>query len=205
MLYSALSLRAQTTEDRSARLIDQFGPLANGDFRGRMDLLLAEISNNSGSTAIIFTRGTPDQIAARTRYYKNQIGFRRFDAARIKFISGRNVGDIRTDMWLIPSGAPEPDFLPEAWIYKEIGSSNKSVLSAAMKTVVEESSRLGNHGTHIINYGTVVQVAQRERWIRNALAFHRFDSSRTTIVNGGPGPVRTVMWLVPPGAANPTP
>lgn len=195
----------QTVSPDQATMIDSFGNVPNGDLRGRLDIFLATLQNHPSSNGLVYVYGTAAQVAARTRLVRNHIGFRRFAPSRVSFISGRNVGYVRSDLWIVPSGASEPDPKPESWIYKEIGSSNKSVLSVAMKTVVEESSRLGNHGTHIINYGTVVQVAQRERWIRNALAFHRFDSSRTTIVNGGPGPVRTVMWLVPPGAANPTP
>ena len=174
--------------------------------RGRGDLLLAEVSNNPDSKAIIYSYGTPAQIAARTRYFKNQIAFRQFDASRIKFISGRNVGDVRTDMWLVPSGAHEPDVKPEAWIFKDIRRANKSAVTTAMSGLDKEVRKLQDHQVYIINYGTSRQIAQRERWIRDGIVFRRFDSYRITLVNGGnSGTLRTVMWLVPPGAANPAP
>ena len=69
----------------------------------------------------------------------------------------------------------------------------------------KEARKLSNDQAYVINYGTPAQIAQRETWIRDAIVFRRFDSYRITLVKGGSGPVRTVMWLVPPGAENPTP
>jgi len=73
---------------------------------------------------------------------------------------------------------------------------------------VELNNTPGSQG-YIINYGTDREIAVRERLIRNHIAFRRFDASRITLVNGGANPrgrgVWTKLWLVPPGANNPTP
>jgi hypothetical protein len=174
--------------------------------RGRLDLLLTEISNNPNSSAIIYTRGTPDQIAVRTRYWKNQMVYRQFDASRIKFISGRNVGHLQTDIWLIPAGAAPPEIKPEAWIFKELGRTTKTAVTKTMSDADKNLRKLGDHQLYVINYGTPAQIAQREKWIRDSITFRRFDSYRITLVNGGnSGRSRTIMWLVPPGAENPIP
>jgi len=124
---------------------------------------------------------------------------------RLEAKVGGNVSKFRSEFWLVPAGAAPPEIKPEAWIFKEVGRATKSVLVRSMNAVINESFKLDGHQTYIINYGTQAQVAQRERWVRNAISFRRFDASRITLVNGGAGPVRTVMWLVPPGAANPMP
>jgi hypothetical protein len=62
---------------------------------------------------------------------------------------------------------------------------------------------------YIINYGTDREIAARERQIQKAIAFRKYDPSRVTIVRGGANPngagVWTKVWIVPPGAENPTP
>lgn len=200
------AVHGQQAGDAAARLIDSFGPVANGDMRGRMDLFLAELANNPGSKGIIYVRGTPAQVAARTRYFQNQINFRSFDASRIKFLKGRNVGEVRSDFWLVPSGAHEPDIKPEAWIYREVGRVSKGRASFEIDNYLQEVKRLDDHQAYVINYGSPKQIALREQWLRDALrrAFNH-HWPRITFVNGGPGQVRTVMWLAPPGAKHPMP
>jgi hypothetical protein len=57
---------------------------------------------------------------------------------------------------------------------------------------------------YIINYGIAKEIAIRERQIRDALRFRRFDPARITIVNGGfRGVVKSEFWLIPAGADNP--
>jgi hypothetical protein len=62
---------------------------------------------------------------------------------------------------------------------------------------------------YIINYGTDKEVAAREKQIRNAIAFLKFDASRVTMVRGGANTrgsgVWTTLWVVPAGAPTPTP
>ena len=58
----------------------------------------------------------------------------------------------------------------------------------------------------IINYGTDKEVAKRESDIRKQITFRQLDSSRVTFVRGGSEPgIRTQFFLVPAGAADPTP
>ncbi|MFZ1702444.1 MAG: hypothetical protein WBO10_14715 [Pyrinomonadaceae bacterium] len=63
---------------------------------------------------------------------------------------------------------------------------------------------LQNDSTHqgyIINYGTVAQVAAREKVIKEQLAARKFPLGRLIFVNGGvERSIRTRLWIVPPGA-----
>lgn len=57
---------------------------------------------------------------------------------------------------------------------------------------------------YVINFGTNREIAIREKQLRTAMTFRRFDTSRITLVNSGfRGIVKTELWLVPPGAENP--
>ena len=58
----------------------------------------------------------------------------------------------------------------------------------------------------IINYGNAKEIFKREKQIRNSITFRRHDDSRITLVRGGEREaIKTVFWLVPPGAEPPTP
>lgn len=60
---------------------------------------------------------------------------------------------------------------------------------------------------YIINYGSAKEIANRERQIRKAITFLKFDPSRVTLVRGGNdgSGVETVLIFVPAGAEAPTP
>jgi hypothetical protein len=46
---------------------------------------------------------------------KGQIEYRKFDKSRINFIRGEDSQNLRTQLWIIPEGAEEPDFKEAAW------------------------------------------------------------------------------------------
>jgi hypothetical protein len=64
-----------------------------------------------------------------------------------------------------------------------------------------------NDQGYIINYGTPLQIAQREKLIIDHITMRGFDRSRITMIRGGErvdGPY-TKLYRVPPGAENPNP
>jgi len=58
---------------------------------------------------------------------------------------------------------------------------------------------------YIVNYGTDREIARREKQIKNAINFFKYDSFRLTLVRGGVGEFRTIFWIVPAGAEPPKP
>jgi len=56
---------------------------------------------------------------------------------------------------------------------------------------------------YIINYGTDKQIEQREKLIIDLLPSRGYDCNRKTLVRGGSGSLRTVIWKIPPGADYP--
>lgn len=191
--------------DQKAVLVDQFGVVSSGDMRARFDVLLAELSRNTDSTGIVYSHGTSEQIAGRTRFFTSQMIFRGFDPTRIEFRRGRNLGVVRSDFWIIPAGAEPPEIKPEAWIGSEFGLVSVTVGKRRIASFFTDEKRACANQVYIVNYGTSKQIAQRESWLRNTRMACGLDAPRVTVVNGGPGRVRTVMWLVPPGAENPKP
>lgn len=188
LVFAAITVSGQDADESAARLIDSFGRVPNGDMRGRTDVFLAELANNPGAKGIVYVHGTPAEIAGRTRYFQNQIRFRSFDASRIEFLKGRNIGDVRTDFWLVPVGAEPPEIKPEAWIAVEFGRVYKRDADRRFKLFFDEASNYVDHSQYVINYGTPSEIAMRERWITSFINFRSIHRARHTIVNGGPGP-----------------
>ncbi|HVE55864.1 MAG TPA: hypothetical protein VNB22_03485 [Pyrinomonadaceae bacterium] len=59
---------------------------------------------------------------------------------------------------------------------------------------------------YIINYGTDREIVVREKQLRDAIDFRKFDAARITLVRGGFWKnIKTELWIVPPGAENPRP
>lgn len=203
VLIAAFGVGAQVNEPKGAYMLDSFGRVPNGDMRGRLDVLLADLSNQPDARAIIYVHGTAAEIQTRKRLFTNHFAFRRFDVGRIKFVSGLNIGTVRSDFWIVPSGAHEPDVAPEAWIHSEVGRAAKKAFETKVSSFFREGFSRPDHQSYIINYGTPREIKQREKWIANQVSFRKFDRSRITLVNGGPGKVRNVFWFVPPGAKHP--
>lgn len=58
----------------------------------------------------------------------------------------------------------------------------------------------------IINYGTPADIRKRREGIVKCINFRDDDMPRVTFVDGPVEPkIRTVFWIVPEGADNPTP
>lgn len=196
---------AQDEKQTKAFLVDSFGLMPNGDFKGRADVYMSETRRYPESRALIVLYGPSRQIAARKQLIKDHFSFRRFPMAQLETKIGGNVSEFRTEFWIIPAGAAPPDIKPEAWIAAEFGRVYKRDAVKKISSFFAEMRKLTDHQGYVITYGTPAEIAMREKWITGSISFRTYGSARITLVNGGPGPVRTVMWLVPPGAENPTP
>lgn len=187
------------------RLSNAYGPFNEEHVRSSLDNFFIELQNEPGSRGLVVIYGNYRELTDRKRVVVGHIAFRKVDPSRIDFLIGGSITLPRTDLWVTPVGASGPKIEPEAYVVMEFGKSTKAM---ATKLITEFLTKLrnvdGGQG-YMINYGTPRQVATREKWIRDSISFRRFDGPRITLVNGGPGPVRTVLWIVPPGAENPAP
>src|SRR5688500_10304851 len=88
-----------------AEMIDSFGIVPTGDFRGRLDNFLSTLANKPDARGLVVIYGNPTLITARRREIQNHIGSRKFDAKRITFSVGGSVSEFRSELWVIPRGA----------------------------------------------------------------------------------------------------
>lgn len=187
--------------------IDSFGKVTNGNFRSLLDSFLIDIQKRNDETrGIVVNFGSVRAIEARKRLVSNHIAFRKFNPSLISFVRGGNVSLLRTDLWIVPYGSDPPNIEREAYIGAEFGRVTKANLVRIVRNYFGELANNSTSQGYIINYGTNAEIALREKWITSALFTRKYDRSRITLVRGGrKGGVRTVMWIVPPGAANPKP
>jgi hypothetical protein len=94
------------------RLFDSFPVVSNGEFRSKMDIFFAELSNNPTDKGVVHTYGSRTNggrdALARERLIRNHIGFRRFDPSRITFVMAGFREEMQTDFWMVGPGAEDP-------------------------------------------------------------------------------------------------
>ena len=95
----------------------------------------------------------------------------------------------------------------EAILIDEFGKMVADEIRSRLDNFFQELSNNPNNQGYIILYGPDREVAARERLIQNHIAFRKFDRSRITLVRGGDTGegIKTKLYRVPPGAANPNP
>ena len=104
----------QTEISEKSYLIDEFGLTTDCDFRGRIDVFLAELHNKSTATGYIIVYKGADVLPARydspgaERRIRNHINFRNFDMQRLVIIRGGFRNEMSTQLWIVPLGAEPP-------------------------------------------------------------------------------------------------
>ena len=95
------------------RLVDETADVfCSEDVRGRMDLFLAELSNQPGSIGYIIGSADaemPGRYPKYERALRNHVTFRRFDPSRVKFLRGPDGDAMRFVYRLVPDGARTHD------------------------------------------------------------------------------------------------
>lgn len=82
------------------------------------DALFLELSNEPNSRGYVVIYGKTDNILKKTYYERvleGAVEFRQFDRSRITNIRGNEIGDLRIQFWLVPTGAEKPSFDETAW------------------------------------------------------------------------------------------
>lgn len=93
---------------------------------------------------------------------------------------------------------------PQANLFDEFEMATNGNVKMRMDLFYTELSNNPASQGYIVNFGIGREIARRERQIRNAIVFRKFDASRITIVNGGfRGVIKTEFWIVPAGAETP--
>lgn len=100
-------------------------------------------------------------------------------------------------------------YCPSPRLFDEFGPLNNGDFKARFQNLYVELGNISGAQGYIISYGTNREIARREKQIRDGLMFLNLDANRITLVNGGANPrgkgIWTKVWIVPPGADNPSP
>ena len=94
------------------RLLDEFGKVAGGEVKARMDAVYVKLGDEPNSQGYIINYGTDKEIAAREKQIQRAIAFRKFDASRVTIVRGganMNGTGILTKIYIVPPGANNPE------------------------------------------------------------------------------------------------
>ncbi len=194
ILFSAVAF-AQTQEQPQARKIDEFGNVTNGDVKMRMQDLQIELANNPASLGYVINYGTSKEIAVRIKQIQNTLDFLRFDRSRIMQVEGGFRGIIKTEFWIVPAGAENPQPNSTATKFDEFGKAGSGDIKARLDGFLIELQNKPNQQGFIINFGSTTEVAKREKGIKIYLLIRQADLSKVKILKGGADKnIKTELW-----------
>lgn len=90
---------------------------------------------------------------------------------------------------------------PPVELLDEYGNLPDNEVKARVDSLFFYLRDLPTYYGYIINYGTDKEIANRERQIRRAIDFRKYDASRIKMIRGGANPTRgvwTKVWTFPP-------
>lgn len=193
---------AQMDEKPKAVKYSEFETATNGYVKMIMDGFYVELSNNPASQGYIINYGTDNEIAVREKQFRNAIFFRKFDAARITLVRGGFWKTSKSELWVVPSGAENPQPTSNAEKFDEFGKATIGDVKARLHNLYLELNKNPNSQGYIINYGSKNEIIARENQIRSNITFLKLDLSRVTIkkANANNG-VKTEFWIIPADAS----
>ena len=194
---------SQTEDKPKAIEFDEFETAANGYVKMKMDSFYLELTNNPNSQGYIFNFGTDKEIAMREKQIINAIRFRKFDSSRVTIVKAGFWKTVKTEIWIVPAGAENPQPTSKAEKFDEFGKSNDEVLSLKLDNLFISLDSDPNSLGYVINFGSEKVIAARERRIINYILMRRLDLSRITFKRAGFSKVsKTEFWIVRPDNKN---
>ncbi len=92
-------------------LIDEFGNIAQGDTKSRLDNFYNQLQNNPSATGYIIIYGSAKTIAKKEKFINQHISLRGFPRDRIVIVNGGIREDVFIQFWIVPAGATPPSIL----------------------------------------------------------------------------------------------
>ena len=190
---------AQTVEKPKAIKFAEFGIATNGYVKMRMDAFNVELENNPTAQGLIFNYGTDNEIALREKQIQKSIAFRKYDGTRITIVRAGFWKELKTEFWIAPAGAENPQPKSSAEKIDEFGKVSIDDIKARIDNLfIELSNKPGSQG-YILNYGLKNMLLAREAQIKKVIAFRKLDLSKVTFKSAGSSKiVKTELWITPP-------
>ncbi len=188
---------AQTEEQPKAVKIDEFETATNGYVKMKMDYFYTELGNNPSAQGIIFNYGTDREIAIREKQIRVSIQWRKFDAARITFVRGGFRETVKTEFWMVPPGAENPQPDSTAQKFDEFKTIDYEYTLNSIQNFYVTLGENPNWQGIILNYGSPNEIAARERRLKKYITAWNLILSRVTFKTGGFEKAgRTELWLI---------
>jgi hypothetical protein len=189
----------QTEENPVAKKIDEFGVNPDGYVKMVIDSFYVELGNNPTAQGIILNYGTDNEIAHREKQIAKAIMLRRYDGSRITVVRAGFWKELKTEFWVVPSGAEKPKPKSTAEKIDEFGKNSIDDMKARVDNLYLELDKKPGSQGYILNYGLKNTLLAREAQIRKIIAFRKLDISKITIKNAGSSKVvKTEFYIVPP-------
>jgi hypothetical protein len=210
---------AQTEEAPKAVKFDEFETAANGYVKMKMDTFYAELNNNPASQGYIINYGTDREIAIRRNQISVSAAWRKFDGSRITIVDGGFRDGVKSELWMVPPGAENPQPSSNAAKFDEFGKIPDEELSVRLDYLFDSLRENPNSIGYILNSGSAKVAAARERRIRtyisnSKLVLSKVKFKKAVSDNAGRTEIwiikpddknesKTKIWIVPPGAKPP--
>ncbi len=189
---------AQTEEKPKAVKYSEFEAATNGYVKMIMDGFYVELGNNPSAQGYIINYGTDNEIAVREKQFRSAIFFRKIDAARITLVRGGFWKTSKSELWVIPSGAENPQPTSNAEKFDEFGKISDGEFKARLDSFYIKLGNNPNSQGFILNYGSAKMVLALEKRISKFITFSRKDLSRVKLKKAGAGNgVKTEFWIIP--------
>ena len=194
---------AQTEDKPKAIKFGEFETATGGYVKMIMDSFYIELANNLAAQGYIFNYGTDKEIAAREKQIVNAIRFRKFDSSRVTIVKAGFWKTVKTEIWIVPAGAENPQPTSKAEKFDEFGKFNDEDLSLKLDSLFILLDSDPNSVGYVFNFGSEKVISARERRIRNYILMRRLDLSRITFKSAGFSKVsKTAFWIVRPDNKN---
>ena len=211
---------AQTQEAPKPVKFDEFETATNGYVKMKMDYVYVELNNNPASQGYIINYGTDREIAIRRKQISVSIAWRKFDGTRITIVEGGFRDGVKSEIWIVPPGADNPQPSSNAEKFDEFGKIPDGELKARMSQLYTSLANDQKLKGYILIYGSPKVIASEKARIKNIIGNFKLDSSRVIFKDAGfdtavktefwliqgddKNKLKTKIWIVPPGAKPPT-
>ncbi len=218
LVVMSSAIFAQAQENKQAYKFFEYEKISDKLLNEKLESFCSEI-NNTSWVGWIITYGSQNEITkseeqVRTNLRKTLSCRKEFPSPRIIYTDFGNDNKSKIFLWIAPPGKTPSDFLneetsetePTARKFAEIGIVSDEELKNKIDEVDEITNKNPSDTVYIITYGTIKEISERERKIRDSIILRRYDSMRLVLLskNDG-GNLRTEFWLVPYGTTPPTP
>ncbi len=194
ILLSSLAF-VQAQEQPQARKIDEFGNVTNGDVKRRMLDLQIELANDPSAQAFIINYGTSTEIARSVKQIQQAMSFLNLDRSRVTVVEGGFGGIIKTEFWIVPAGAENPNPKSTATKLDEFGKVNSGEMKMRLDGFLIELQNKPDQQAFIINSGSTTETAQREKAIKSYLLIRKADLSKIKFIKISAGKnIKTELW-----------